>query len=92
MAAYLRDTGKDVEAARALENVLHPRGSEPLDPWGISMMYARMGDKENTLKWLERAFAERIPDLPSMRWDPALDLVRNEPRYRAIVEKIYGKS
>jgi TolB-like protein/Tfp pilus assembly protein PilF len=92
LAAYLRDTGRDAEAARMLENVLHPRGSEALDPWGISMMYARMGDKENTLKWLERAFAERIPDLPSMRWDPALDLVRNEPRYRAIVEKIYGKT
>ena len=75
-----------------LDEVLHPHGLDPVDPYDLALMYARMGDKENTLKSLEKALAQRVSDLASMRWDPAFDLVRGEPRYRAIVEEIFGQN
>jgi hypothetical protein len=50
-----------------------------------------MGNREKTIQSLDAAWADRVPDLPSMRWDPALDLELDDPRYKAIIEKIFGR-
>jgi TolB-like protein len=84
----LHAVGDSAEAAQDLDRLRQPGVG---NPYALALMYARMGDKENTLQRLEAAFAQRVPDLPSVRWDPAFDLVRTEPRYRAIVEKVYGR-
>lgn len=84
LASYLSRAGEAVEAARIAERVLHPTTAERLDPLAIALMYARMRDKANTLRYLEEAQAEHSGDLPSIRFDPALDFVRQEPRYRAV--------
>jgi hypothetical protein len=55
-------------------------------------MYARMGDKEATLRWLVTAMDKHFPDVVSVRFDPAFDLVRNEPKYQAIAGKFYGSN
>jgi TolB-like protein/Flp pilus assembly protein TadD len=82
--------GHSAHAAELLRVVLHPHGADPLDEYGLALLYARLGDKDNTLKHLEDAWDHHVPDLPSMRWDPALDVVRDDPRYRALAAKIYG--
>jgi hypothetical protein len=45
----------------------------------------------NTLKSLEDALAGHVADLASIRWDPALDLVRDDRRYQQIVDAVYGR-
>ncbi|MDR3702605.1 MAG: hypothetical protein P4L56_23365 [Candidatus Sulfopaludibacter sp.] len=86
----LNAAGRSAEAAELLRAVLHPHGTDPLDNYGLALLYARMGNKETTLKYLQDAWDKHVPDLPSMRWDPALDIVRDDPRYRALAAKIYG--
>ena len=86
----LNAAGHSAAAAELLRAVLHPHGTDPLDDYGLALLYARLGDKENTLKYLQGAWDHHVPDLPSMRWDPALDAVRDDPRYRALIAKIYG--
>jgi TolB-like protein/Tfp pilus assembly protein PilF len=87
VAPCLQATGNSAEAAKLIEILLKPG---LVNPYSLALMYARMGDKENTLRRLEESLTQRIPDLPSLRWDPAFDLVRTEPRYQAIVERVYG--
>jgi TolB-like protein/Tfp pilus assembly protein PilF len=86
----LNAAGYSADAAELLHAVLHPHGTGPLDDYGLALLYARLGDKDNTLKHLQDAWDHHVPDLPSMRWDPALDVVRDDPRYRALAAKIYG--
>jgi predicted Zn-dependent protease len=82
--------GHSADAMELLRAVLHPQGTEPPNGYGLALLYARLGDKDNTLKHLQDAWDHHVPDLPSMRWDPALDVVRDDPRYRALAAKIYG--
>ena len=92
LAPYLLAAGHAEEASRLVAQVLRANSGGELNPYGLAMMYARMGDKEKTLDLLERALEQHVPDLPSIRWEPALDLVRNEARYQAIVATIYGSA
>ncbi|MGA3187828.1 MAG: hypothetical protein ABSF22_12030, partial [Bryobacteraceae bacterium] len=92
LAPYLLAAGQAEEARRLVAQVLRANGGGELNPYGLAMMYARMGDKEKTLDLLEQALEQHVPDLPSLRWEPALDLVRNDARYHAIVATIYGSA
>ncbi len=88
LASYLYRAGSEAEAAAAARNVLHPKTPGEIDPLAVALMYARMLDKEKTLEYLEKAYSARSGDLPSIRFDPALDFVRGEPRYRAIAARV----
>ena len=54
----------------------------------IASQYAYLGDKENTLKFLEAAFNERSPWIVFMQNEPLYDFLHAEPRYQELVKKI----
>jgi TolB-like protein/DNA-binding winged helix-turn-helix (wHTH) protein len=62
-----------------------------ISPYTFAVTNAKLGNKEQTLAWLEKAYEERDVCIFSIRWqkDCCFALVRNEPRYLAIVEKIH---
>ncbi|MGH9640337.1 MAG: tetratricopeptide repeat protein, partial [Bryobacteraceae bacterium] len=41
----------------------------------IAIYYAAADDKKDCFRYLERAFADRDPDLISLRWDPVYDTI-----------------
>lgn len=89
LVPYLKACGQAQEAEQLLNYVQHPKTGEPADAYLLAIIYGRMGDRENALRSLEKAYADHVADLPSLRWEPALDLVRDDPRYKAIVAKIF---
>jgi serine/threonine protein kinase/Tfp pilus assembly protein PilF len=56
-----------------------------VDPTEIAYNYAGLGDKEQTLRWLETAVTERSRGLVFIKIVPELDPFRSDPRYRAIL-------
>lgn len=48
-------------------------------------LYARIGDKENTLRWLDQAFLEHSSFLVQIREDSLYEDLRSEPRFRAML-------
>jgi hypothetical protein len=54
----------------------------------VAWLAARLHQTDLALFWLDRALALRDPDLASIRVEPALDSLRNEPRYREVVKKV----
>ena len=54
----------------------------------IAQIYAQLGDKDEALKSLEKAWEVRDPGLTMMLMDPLLDPVRNEPRFREVLRRI----
>jgi tetratricopeptide (TPR) repeat protein len=42
-------------------------------------------DRERVLAWLEKALAERTPDLPEARFEPNFDFVRGDKRFAAVI-------
>jgi TolB-like protein/DNA-binding winged helix-turn-helix (wHTH) protein len=54
----------------------------------VASMWARLGDKEKTLTWLERSYPSRDFLLAFLAVDPLFDPLHGEPRFQALVRKI----
>jgi hypothetical protein len=51
-------------------------------------IYSQWGDIPRALDALEKAYRVRDPGLATMKSEPDLDPIREQPRFKAIVEKI----
>ncbi len=52
--------------------------------------YALIGDKDNAFASLEKALAQRDPQLIWLKVDPRFDNLRSDPRFRTMLKKIFG--
>jgi hypothetical protein len=54
-------------------------------PYQIACCYALLGDKVQSLAWLEKALAAGYPDLPHARTDTDLQILQGDPRFVKLV-------
>jgi Tfp pilus assembly protein PilF len=54
----------------------------------IARMYAGLGENQNALEWLERAYDQRTWSLYLLKVEPMYDNLRSEPRFQALVRKM----
>ncbi|MBW6537582.1 MAG: hypothetical protein K0B11_21415 [Mariniphaga sp.] len=54
----------------------------------IANWHCLLGEKEPALNWLERAVEERAPDIPRMNCSRDLNILRDEPRFNTLIEKM----
>jgi tetratricopeptide (TPR) repeat protein len=59
--------------------------TSPLD---FARVYAQLGDREQTFKYLDAAFIDRSPGLVFLKVDHAWDRLREDPRFLAAVQKV----
>ncbi len=59
-----------------------------VDPAFIAYKYAELGDKEQTLAWLDKAFAEKSGGLEVIKVVPGLDKWRSDPRYLDLLKRL----
>jgi len=53
-------------------------------------MYLALGDKERAVDEMERAYRERAElDVNLVKVDPLLDDLRGNPRFEALVQKVF---
>jgi tetratricopeptide (TPR) repeat protein len=73
---------KRVEAhVREVENGAFPG-------YKIPHAYARLGDREQTLYWIERCIEVRSPNIVKIALDRNFDFVRDDPRFRTALAKL----
>jgi TolB-like protein/DNA-binding winged helix-turn-helix (wHTH) protein len=59
-----------------------------VSPMEFAFCYARLRRKDETIRYLERAYQERTPFLVHLPHDPNFYFVHSDPRYRAIINKM----
>jgi len=76
-------------AERGLADALAARYGRPgsVTAYTLANYYARAGDKDRVIGWLDKAYLEHNNNLPYMR-TPVFDLVRSDPRFQALVRRI----
>ena len=58
------------------------------DPWIVGNRYAILGEKDEALKWFEKAVNEKEPRIPRINSDPTYVKLHAEPRFQALIRKM----
>jgi len=87
-AAGNREKGQQI-----LDSLLARNAVRPVDPLHVAAIQAGLGNTEEALKWLERAYADRSALLLFLLGPhPAFDHMRNDPRFRELRKKVGFKN
>ena len=86
LARAYAESGNKAEAVRLLSDLTvrstpgYPHASE------IAMVYASLGDKDQAMSWLERAFEDRSN--PGVLLRPSFDSLRSDSRFQDLVHRV----
>lgn len=81
-------SGDQVHARRALKELLRVGQRRHIDAVAVVMAYIGVGDKQQALSWLEKAYAERSTNLVSIKVSPIFDPLRSEPRFQEVMRRM----
>ncbi len=81
-------SGKEAQARHAIAELLQSNGSSPVDAMIVTWAYLGVGDKDKTLAWLEKAYAEHSIELVSLKVNPGYDPLRSDPRFEDLIRRV----
>lgn len=58
----------------------------------LIICYATLGDYSKTIQYIEQGFQYRLPMMVYLNIEPALKEVRKTPRFKALMQTIFGKT
>ena len=67
---------------------VHLRGPQGNLSYQIARAYAMLGDKQQTLDWLEKACDNKNFLLAFVNADPVFDNFHSDPRFRAVLQRM----
>jgi tetratricopeptide (TPR) repeat protein len=88
LARVYARSGRRSEAVSTLNELLELSHSQYVSPVGIYGVYFCLGDTDRGFEWLEKAVQERSNGVVYLTVDEFLDNLRNDPRYRQVIERI----
>jgi serine/threonine-protein kinase len=59
-----------------------------VSPYSVASVYARLGDKEQALVWLEKAYHDHDAYVVYLKIDPQFDNFRSDPRIVGLMQRI----
>ena len=80
--------GKTDEAQKILAQLKELSARRYVSPYHVAMIYAGLGDKEQTLAWLERAYQQRNHNMVFLKVEPELDGLRSDPRFADLMRRV----
>jgi adenylate cyclase len=83
------DRAKAEQALRELEDLAK---QQYVSPTAFATIYLGLGEKEKTLDWLQKAYEQQDSACWYLKIDQIYDSVRNEPRFQALVQKIFRET
>ncbi len=80
--------GRQGEAEHALRKLLDLNRRQPMDPMVIASAYVGMGNNDQAIAWLEKAYAQHSSGLTVLNVDPAYDPLRGDPRVQDLLRRV----
>ncbi len=80
--------GKMDETKKLLKEFEKISARRYVPPYFIAAMYADMGDKDQSLSWLEKSYQDRDLWLSFAKIDPIWKNLRHDPRFRSLLKKM----
>ena len=81
--------GREEDARKVEEELWERSRHEYVSPTAFVWLYTAMGETEQALAWLEKAYEERdVWGLATLIIDPAADPLRSEPRFQELLREL----
>jgi len=80
--------GRRAEARAVLEGLRQLSSSRYVSPYSVALVHAGLGDRDQALAWLDKAYDERSDYMPYLGLEPMLDPLRSDPRFSALVRRV----
>jgi len=78
------------QALQALDELTALSKQRYVPSYLFALVYAGLGEKDQTFAWLEKAYQERSGWLPYLKVNPTWDPLRSDPRFEALVAKVFS--
>jgi Flp pilus assembly protein TadD len=59
-----------------------------LDPYNVMALYVGLGDPDNAIYWLERAYREHSANIYGLKTDPFVNPLRSDPRFQNLCRRM----
>jgi hypothetical protein len=59
-----------------------------VSPFDLALIHAALGEKDEAFALLDKAIAERSTFLVYTKWEPRLDPLRSDPRFKQVLTQI----
>lgn len=86
-AYLLARLGRMDEARALLDRLIAESGERWIPPYGIAVIHSGLGETDEAFDWLERAVRERDVHVLGLPKDPCLAMLRNDPRFGALLQQ-----
>ena len=80
-------SGKKAEAQHLLGELQDLQSRRYVSPYTVAAIYAGLGDRDQTFKWLEKAFEERDIWLMNLKVDPVFSKLRTDRRFTDLLAR-----
>jgi serine/threonine-protein kinase len=85
--AYARNGQKD-KAMEMLDELNRLAAHRFVSPYCQALVYLGLGENNQAIDWLEKAYEGRSPWLSWLKVDPIFDPLRFDPRFQALYKKM----
>jgi TolB-like protein/DNA-binding winged helix-turn-helix (wHTH) protein/Tfp pilus assembly protein PilF len=86
---YAYAVSGDRTRAKTIVDALEKRpGNAYMPAYYIASIYGALDEKDLAFTWLQRAYAQRDPQITYLLLDPFMDPLRSDPRYDALVRQV----
>jgi TolB-like protein/Flp pilus assembly protein TadD len=83
--------GRKDDARKILAQLQSESAHRYVGPYSLAIVYLGLGDKDEALRWLEKAFQERAGyEIAFIKVDQLLDPLHGDPRFEALVQKVFA--
>ena len=80
--------GRIAEARNSLEMLRALAKSQYVLPYGFAMIHTGLGEYDEAIEWLEKAYEERNSWMPFLQVEPRFDPLRSDPRFQDLVRRM----
>ena len=85
--AYAR-AGRVREARDCLRQLKQRSDVETVGTYGVAIIHAGLGEKDQAFEWLEKAYEVRDQGMRFLKVDQTLDPLRSDPRFQDLLRRM----
>jgi DNA-binding winged helix-turn-helix (wHTH) protein/tetratricopeptide (TPR) repeat protein len=80
-------TGRKAEARKVLAELQETARRKEVSRYNIALIYAALGQNDQAFEWLEKAAADHSLQTIYLRFDPQLDILKTDPRFKDFLRR-----